>query len=126
MKKIININSAPKAIGPYSQAIIKDGYLYTSGQICINPNNNKLNNKDFATEVIQVLNNIKNILVSNNLDMENIIKCTVYVTDLNNFNIVNKIFEKYFIDNYPVRTTIEVSRLPLDVNIEIDVIACLK
>ena len=126
MKKIININSAPKAIGPYSQAIIKDNLLYTTGQICIDPSNNKLNNIDFKSEVHQVLKNIKNILLGNDLDMCDILKCTVYVTDLNNFSIVNKVFEYYFKNNFPVRSTVEVSRLPLDAKIEIDVIACIK
>ena len=126
MKKIININNAPKAIGPYSQAIIKDNLLFTSGQICIDPETNELNNKNFESEVNQVLKNIKNILLSNDITMDDVLKCNVYITDLNKFSIVNKVFKKYFIDQYPTRSTIEVNKLPLDVNIEIDVIACIK
>ena len=126
MKKIINIDNAPKAIGPYSQAIIKDNFLFTSGQICIDPDTNELNNKNFESEVNQVLKNIKNILLSNDITMDDVLKCTVYITDLNKFSIVNKVFKKYFVDQYPTRSTIEVNKLPLDVNIEIDVIACVK
>ena len=123
MNKIINTLDAPKAIGPYSQAIISNGIIYTAGQICINPITGELNNLDFKTEVMQVFKNIEAILKSGNSNISNVIKCTVYITDLSNFEIVNSIFQEIFKENPPARSVVEVSKLPKNVNIEIDAIA---
>ena len=125
MNKIINTRNAPKAIGPYSQAVISNGLIFTAGQICLKPNNEELNDADFITEVKQVFENIKAILDNAGTNMSKIVKCTVYITDLNNFEIVNQIFEKYFKNRPPARSVVEVSKLPKNVNIEIDVIASL-
>ena len=123
MNEIINTNKAPKAIGPYSQAVIANDLIFTAGQICLDPDSGELNNLDFISEVRQVFDNIKAILVSAESDMAKIIKCTVYITDLNNFDIVNKIFEEMFSEKFPARSVVEVSKLPKNVNIEIDVVA---
>tara|TARA_Y100001970_G_C14067158_1_gene767304 strand:- start:295 stop:672 length:378 start_codon:yes stop_codon:yes gene_type:complete len=125
MNKIINTRNAPKAIGPYSQAVISNGLIFTAGQICLRPDNGELNDADFITEVKQVFKNIKAILENADTNMSKIVKCTVYITDLNNFEIVNQIFEKYFKNRPPARSVVEVSKLPKNVNIEIDVIASL-
>mgnify|MGYP001203009669 FL=1 len=125
MNKIINTKNAPKAIGPYSQAVISNGLIFTAGQICLKPDSGELNDEDFITEVKQVFENIKAILENADTNMSKIVKCTVYITDLNNFEIVNQIFEKYFKNRPPARSVVEVSKLPKNVNIEIDVIASL-
>ena len=125
MNKIINTRNAPKAIGPYSQAVISNGLIFTAGQICSKPDSGELNDEDFITEVEQVFENIKAILENADTNMSKIVKCTVYITDLNNFEIVNQIFEKYFKNRPPARSVVEVSKLPKNVNIEIDVIASL-
>ena len=125
MNKIINTRNAPKAIGPYSQAVISNGLIFTAGQICLKPDSGELNDEDFITEVKQVFENIKAILENADTNMSKIVKCTVYITDLNNFEIVNQIFEKYFKNRPPARSIVEVSKLPKNVNIEIDVIASL-
>ena len=125
MNKIINTRNAPKAIGPYSQAVISNGLIFTAGQICLKPDSGELNDENFITEVEQVFENIKAILENADTNMSKIVKCTVYITDLNNFEIVNQIFEKYFKNRPPARSVVEVSKLPKNVNIEIDVIASL-
>ena len=125
MNKIINTRNAPKAIGPYSQAVISNGLIFTAGQICLKPDSGELNDEDFITEVKQVFENIKAILENADTNMSKIVKCTVYITDLNNFEIVNKVFEKYFKNEPPARSVVEVSKLPKNVNIEIDVVASL-
>ena len=123
MNKIINTDNAPKAIGPYSQAVVSNKFIFTAGQICLDPSTGELNNSNFKTEVIQVFKNINAILESAGSNLSKIIKCTVFITDLNNFNIVNDLFEESFKKNFPARSIIEVSKLPKNVNIEIDVIA---
>ena len=123
MNKIINTIDAPKAIGPYSQAVISNDLIFTAGQICLNPLTGELNNSDFKIEVVQVFNNIDAILKSAGSSFSKVIKCTVYITDLNKFEIVNEIFEETFKENFPARSVVEISKLPKNVNIEIDVIA---
>tara|TARA_Y100001970_G_C14119413_1_gene795437 strand:- start:279 stop:656 length:378 start_codon:yes stop_codon:yes gene_type:complete len=123
MNKIINSSNAPKAIGPYSQAIVHNGLIFTAGQICLDPKTGKLNNSDFKTEVLQVVKNINAILKESGSSLSNVIKCTVYITNLNNFDIVNSIFKETFKENFPARSVVEVSKLPKNVNIEIDVVA---
>tara|TARA_B100000700_G_C14657807_1_gene674964 strand:+ start:177 stop:554 length:378 start_codon:yes stop_codon:yes gene_type:complete len=123
MNKIINTSNAPEAIGPYSQAIVSNGFIFTAGQICLDPQTGELNNPDFKTEVLQVMENINAILIESGSCLANVIKCTVYIMDLNNFEIVNNIFKETFKENFPARSVVEVSRLPKNVNIEIDVVA---
>ena len=123
MNKIINSPNAPEAIGPYSQAIVSNGLIFIAGQICLDPQTGELNNPNFKTEVLQIMENINAILKESGSSLSNVIKCTVYVTDLNNFEIVNGIFKETFKENFPARSVVEVSKLPKNVKIEIDVVA---
>ena len=119
--KTINTKNAPQAIGPYSQAKILDKLVFTSGQIPLKTDGSLVTN-NFELECVQVLNNLKAILEASGSNMNNIIKLTVYLTDLENFSILNKVFENYFSNFLPARSTVEVSRLPKDVRVEIEAI----
>ena len=119
--KTINTKNAPQAIGPYSQAKIVGNLIFTSGQIPLKTDGTIISN-DFESECIQVLDNIKEILKASGSNMENIIKLTVYLTDLSKFDILNNVFNKYFKDSLPARSTIEVSKLPKDSRVEIEAI----
>ena len=119
--KTINTKNAPQAIGPYSQAKILDKLVFTSGQIPLKTDGSLVTN-NFELECVQVLNNLKAILEASGSNMNNIIKLTVYLTDLENFSILNKVFENYFSNSLPARSTVEVSRLPKDVRVEIEAI----
>lgn len=123
MKKIISIENAPKAIGPYSQGIVTDNLVFLSGQIAIDPLTNKLVESDIKVQTKQVLENIKNLLLSQNLTFDNIVKSTVFITDLSNFIEVNKIYAEYFTSVPPARSCVEVSKLPMNSLIEIEIIA---
>ena len=125
MKKIIETNNAPQAIGPYSQAVLTNNTLYCSGQIAIDPKTNKLVNTNIIEETKQVIENIKQILLSVNMNLQNIVKCTIFLKSMNDYNEVNKVYSSYFTDNPPAREAVEVSKLPKDVNIEISVIATI-
>jgi len=122
-KKIINTSSVPKAIGPYSQAIIYDNLIFTSGQIPISLKTNDIISNDFNKQAKQVLKNIKKLIESEGSSINNILKLTVYLTDLSCFDSLNKIFVDFFNDcELPARSVVEVSKLPKNSKIEIDVI----
>ena len=123
-KKIIRSNSAPKAIGAYSPAVSTDKLLFTSGQIAIDSVTGQLISDDFEEQVFQVFKNLENILISENLSLDNILKLNVYMINLNNFNKLNDIFYKIFKQSFPSRSVVEVSRLPKNSKIEIDAICC--
>ena len=125
MKKIIETTNAPQAIGPYSQAVLTNNTLYCSGQIAIDPKTNKLKNKNIIEETKQVIENIIQILLSADMNLQNIVKCTIFLKSMNDYNEVNKVYSSYFTDNPPAREAVEVSKLPKDVNIEISVIATI-
>ena len=118
----INTKNAPQAIGPYSQAKVIGNLVFTSGQIPLKIDGSLVSGS-FEKESIQVLDNINEILKESGSNINNIIKLTVYLTDLSNFDILNNVFNKYFRDSLPARSTVEVSKLPKDVNVEISVIA---
>ena len=122
-KIIISTNNSPKAIGPYSQAInVKGGLTYTSGQIPINLKGEMISD-DFEEQVVQVLKNIEGILIERNRKLIDIVKLTVFMIDLSNFEKLNKVFESYFEDAcFPARSVVEVSRLPKKSQIEIEAI----
>ncbi len=127
MRLVINTNKAPKAIGPYSQAIAINGMIFTSGQIPIDPNTGNLIRDDFNLEVLQIINNIKAILEEGGSNLNDVVKYTVYLTDLSLFPILNKIFDDFYSDNIPpARSTIQVSALPKDVRVEIEAIASIE
>lgn len=123
MKKIINTNNAPAPIGPYSQAIVAGNLLFVSGQIPINPATGELVMDDIKTETKQVMENIKAILTEAGADFSNIVKTSIFLTDMQNFAHVNEVYGNYFTDQYPARETVQVSGLPKGVNVEISVTA---
>tara|TARA_B100000401_G_C52797528_1_gene716746 strand:- start:193 stop:573 length:381 start_codon:yes stop_codon:yes gene_type:complete len=123
MKKIITIKNAPEPVGPYSQAILYGNTLYSSGQIAIDPKTNNLILDTLEKETHQVMLNIGAILDAANMKWENIIKCSIFLSDMNNFELVNSIYASYFSSSYPARETVEVACLPKNVNVEISFIA---
>mgnify|MGYP001202106710 CR=1 FL=1 len=123
MKKTINIPNAPKPVGPYSQAIIHNDLMIASGQIAIDPNNGEIKKGSVSEELNQILKNIDALLKEANLKRENILKCSIFLKNMNDFNAVNEIYASYFNEPFPARETVEVARLPKDVNIEISFMA---
>ena len=124
LRELIQTKNAPQAVGTYSQAVSAGGFLYTSGQIGINPASGKIEVSDTKSQCLQVLNNILAILEARNLSLVNIIKLTVYVKDLNDFADINDTFKDFFGGtNFPARSTVEVAGLPLGARVEIDCIA---
>ena len=122
-KKIIATPKAPAAIGPYSQAIRIGDFLYTSGQISLDPETMKMITGDIEVETEKVLKNIEAILKDAGLNLNNIIKTTVYLTDLSEFARMNQVYEKFFIDTKPARACVQVAALPKGAKVEIDVVA---
>ena len=123
--KTINTKNAPKAIGPYSQAKVVANFVFTSGQIPLKPDGTMVSG-NFKLECIQVLDNIKEILNASGSSISNIIKLTVYLTDLSKFDILNNVFDRYFSESLPARSTIEVSKLPKDSRLEIEAIGFIN
>ena len=126
MKKLISTNKAPAAIGPYSQAIQWGNVVFISGQVAFIPATGELNNNTFENEVNQVLDNLHAICKEAGGSLDNILKLSIFLTDLANFDIVNNLMKERFSEPFPARSTIEVSRLPKDVNIEIDAILSIE
>ena len=120
--EIISTSNAPKAIGPYSQGIIHHKCVYTSGQIPLNPNSNQLITNDFKAEVEQVILNLDAVLSAGGSSLKNVVKLTVFITDLDKFSELNKILELFFDNILPARSVVEVSSLPLGARIEIEAI----
>ena len=124
MKKIIiNTKNAPAAIGTYSQAVLVDKTLYCSGQIAINPKNNLIINSSIKEETEMIMKNIFEILSSAQMNFDNIVKCTIFLKNMDDYNEVNKVYSKYFKSDPPAREAVEVSKLPKNVNVEISTIA---
>ena len=125
MKKIITIKNAPEPVGPYSQAILQGDTLYSSGQIAIDPKTNSLILDSIEKETHQVMKNIEAILDAAKMNWDNVVKCSIFLSDMNNFSEINEIYASYFTNNYPARETVEVACLPKNVNVEISFIAIL-
>lgn len=125
MKKALQIPGAPAPIGPYSQAILKNDTLYVSGQIPVNPATGELNNSSIEEAVKQVMDNIVALLNEAGMNTDNIVKCSIFLKDLANFGVVNEIYATYFRSIPPARETVQVAKLPLDVEVEISCIAVL-
>ncbi|HRH66381.1 MAG TPA: RidA family protein [Bacteroidia bacterium] len=123
MKKIIRTESAPAPIGPYNQAVESGNLLFVSGQIAIDPSTGQLVTINIIREANQVMLNIVEILKTAGMDFTNVVKTTIFLTDMNNFTHVNDVYGQFFKGDYPARETVQVSRLPKDVNVEISVIA---
>ncbi len=125
MKKVINYKNAPTPIGPYSQAILKNDTLYASGQIAINPLTNELVLDSITKETTQVMENIKSVLKAANMDFTNLVKCSIFLSNMDYFDEINKIYASYFTDLPPARETVAVLGLPKNVNVEISFIAVM-
>lgn len=122
-KKIITTDNAPKAIGPYSQAVMMDGFLYLSGQIPLDPAAGQPVQGDIKTQTERVLKNAEAVLVAAGYSFSDVIKTSVFLLDMNDFAGMNEIYAKFFTRDCPARSTIQVSRLPKDVRVEIEIIA---
>ena len=124
IRELIQSDNAPNAVGTYSQAVSAGGFLYTSGQVGINPATGEMVSNDVKPQCLQVLKNILAILEAKNLSLVNIVKLNVYLKDLNDFSILNETFIEFFgKTNFPARSTVEVAGLPLGARVEIDCIA---
>ena len=124
MKKIINTTKAPAPIGPYNQAVLSGNTLYTSGQIALDPETMKLVLDDIKTETKQVMENMKAVLAAADMTFENVIKSSIFISDMNNFSQINDVYGSYFNEaTAPARETVEVANLPKFVNVEISMIA---
>lgn len=123
MLKVISTNKAPKAIGPYSQAISIGGFLFLSGQIPLDPETGEVVENDIRLQAQQVLRNIQAILEAEGYQLTNIVKTTIFINDMNHFPVVNEEYSQFMRGHSPARSTVEVSRLPKDVMIEIEAIA---
>ncbi len=129
-KTIITTSNAPAPIGPYNQAVLTGNLLFISGQICINPATGELKNKDILEETHQVMHNLKAILQEARMDFSNVVKTTIFITDMKQFGEINTVYGKYFESDqaagkagFPARETVQVSALPKFVNVEISMIA---
>ena len=124
MKKVLDTPNSPKAVGTYNQAVESNNFIFTSGQVGIDPVTNKLVKGGLKNELNQVLNNIDTILKDSKLNRRHIVKLTVFLIDINQFNVVNSVFKKFFDSiEFPARSTVEVSKLPLGASVEIECIA---
>jgi len=125
-RKIVVTDKAPKAIGPYSQAIIANGFVFTSGQFPINPISGKIEQFDLPSQVRQVLQNIQAVLEAAGTHLANIVKLTVFMVDLSDFAKLNEVFLEFFPEKQPARSAAQVSRLPLNALVEIEAVATLE
>ncbi|MEO5674575.1 MAG: RidA family protein [Chitinophagales bacterium] len=123
MKKIITTTHAPSPIGPYSQAVEAGNLIFISGQVAKDPASGKLILSDIRSETKQVMENLKAILQTANADFSQVVKTTIFLSDMNNFSAMNEVYGSYFSGDYPARETVGVSGLPLGVNVEISMIA---
>jgi 2-iminobutanoate/2-iminopropanoate deaminase len=123
MKTIINTTNAPAPIGPYNQAVLAGGFLFLSGQIAINPASGELVQSSISEETHQVMRNIKSVLLEASYGIEDVIKTTIFLSDMDLFAAVNEVYGSYFESNFPARETVAVKGLPKGVNVEISVTA---
>lgn len=126
MKTIISTPKAPAAIGPYSQAVLVNGMLFTSGVIPIDPETNTLVEGDVTVQARQAIGNLKNLIEASGSSMDKVVKTTVFIKDMNDFGKINDIYEDFFTSDFPARSCVEVARLPKDVLIEIEAIATVE
>jgi 2-iminobutanoate/2-iminopropanoate deaminase len=123
MKKIIYTESAPQPKGPYSQAVSAGGFVFVAGQGPINPKTNQFELGDIKSQTRRTLDNISEILKSAGITMNDVVKCSVFLTNINDFKEMNEVYNEFFYESKPARTTVEVSALPFGIKVEIDVIA---
>lgn len=125
MRKPVSTDKAPKAIGPYSQAVIYNGIAYLSGQIPLDPATNQIVEGDITVQTERVLQNLKAVLEACGASFASVLKTTVFLKDMGDFPKMNEIYGRYFTENPPARSTVQAAKLPRDVNVEIDVIAAV-
>ncbi len=125
MKDVVHTDRGPKPIGPYSQAIKANGFLYLAGQVALDPKTGELTGSDIRQQTERVMENMKGVLEAAGSNLAHVVKTTVYLKDLNDFAAMNEVYARYFALGPPARSTVEVSRLPKDALLEIDVIAVL-
>lgn len=123
MKEIISTSRGPKAIGPYSQAIKAGGFIFVSGQVALDPATGKIVEGDVSAQTERTLENLKAIVEAAGSSLDRALKATVFLKDLRDFAAMNEVYKRYFPSNPPARATVEVARLPLDLRVEIDLIA---
>lgn len=123
MNEIVNTTNAPAPIGPYSQAVIANGFLFMSGQVAINPSNGEVVSHSIHEETHQVMRNIKAVLLEASYDFSNVVKTTIFLSDMSLFTEVNEIYGSYFDNTFPARETVAVKGLPKGVNVEISMTA---
>lgn len=126
IKSTIETNKAPKAIGPYSQAVSSGGFLFCSGQIPLDPSSGRLIDGSIDVQSRQMLLNLKAVLNAANIELENVVKTTLFLADMNDFSAVNKVYAEFFSCPYPARSAIQVAKLPLGAAVEIEAIAKLN
>ena len=122
-RKIVSTDAAPKAVGPYSQAVWAGDLLFCAGQIPLDPATGQVVPGGVVEQTVRVLENLRAVLVSQGLDLANIVKTTVFVADLNHFTALNEVYARYFTGDFPARSTVQVARLPKDVLFEIEAVA---
>jgi 2-iminobutanoate/2-iminopropanoate deaminase len=122
-KKIVGTNQAPAAVGPYSQGVISDGWIWTSGQVALDPATGEMVGTDAATQADRALRNIAAILESAGSGLDRVVRATIYLTNMDDFAAVNKVYASYFSEPFPARACVQVSRLPVGALVEIDAIA---
>jgi 2-iminobutanoate/2-iminopropanoate deaminase len=123
MRDVILTDRGPKPIGPYSQAVRANGFLYVSGQVALDPKTGEVSGADIRQQTERVLENVKGILVAAGVNMHQVVKTTVFLKDMNDFAAMNEVYAKYFTSAPPARSTVQVSRLPKDALVEIEAIA---
>ena len=123
MKEVIHTDLAPKAVGPYSQAVMTDSMIYTSGQIPIDPKVGKIVAETIEAQTEQVMNNLKAVLATAGVGMDRIVKTTCYLADINDFAAFNGVYAQYFLENPPARSCFQVAALPMGAKVEVEVVA---
>jgi len=126
MKKTVSTEKAPKAIGPYTQAVISNGVAYLSGQIPLDPATNQLVDGDIAAQTERVIMNLKAVLEASGASLESVVKTTIFLKDMGDFQKMNEVYGRFFTTNPPARSTVQAARLPRDVSVEIDAIAVVS
>ena len=121
----VSTDAAPKAIGPYSQAVIAGGFVFCSGQIALDPATGTVIDGDTRAQAVRVMESLRAVLAAAGVGMDRVVRCTIYLKDLGDFVVVNEVYGSFFTGTPPARATVEVSRLPRDVRVEVDAIAVL-
>ncbi len=125
-KTIVRTEAAPSPVGPYSQAVVLDGWVWTSGQVALDPATAKLVGADAASQAEQTLRNLRTVLETAGSDLDQVVRCTVYLTSMDDFGAVNEVYSRFFTGSHPSRSCVEVSRLPVGALVEIDAVAKVR